>query len=64
LGVAFAVPVWLVALALAAAAPVILGAIHAALLSRVRKRTLALVARAQATKEADEVSTDPEALQA
>jgi hypothetical protein len=47
--------VWLVALVLAAAAPVIVGAIHAALLRRVRKRTLALVELSRATAEADEV---------
>ena len=51
---------WLVALVLAAAAPVIVGAIHAALLRRVRKRTLALVARSQATNEGDELGSEPE----
>jgi hypothetical protein len=47
-GAAFAVPVWLVALVLAGAAPTLVGAIHTALVARVRRRTLALIATAQA----------------
>jgi hypothetical protein len=53
LGAAFAVPVWLVASVLAAAAPFIVGAIHTALLARLRRKTLALIAQAGAREEND-----------
>jgi len=55
-----AVPVWLVALVLAGAAPLLVGAIHTALLARLRRKTVALIARARAREDKDVPSTDAE----
>jgi hypothetical protein len=58
LSAALAVPVWLMALAGAAAAPLVVGAIHTALIRRVRQRTLALIERSQSCEEKDVTVAD------
>ena len=53
-----AVPVWLIALAGAAAAPLVVGAIHTALIRRMRQRTLALIQRSRSCEEKDAMAAD------
>jgi hypothetical protein len=59
LGAAPDVPLWLIALLLAAAAPVLVRVIHAGLVWRVRRRTLEVIARARACENAHGDGVDP-----
>ncbi len=58
MGAAFAIPVWLVALVLAGAAPLLVRAIQALMVWRVRTRTLALIERSKTCDNCDTVSAE------
>jgi hypothetical protein len=58
LGAGFAVPVWLVALVLAAAAPLLVSGIQALVVRRARERTLALIERSKTCDNRDSAARE------